>query len=358
MLLINSFIILASPAHPLQHGHLDRHARAETARHDVVATLAHLAELVEHDEDRRAGRVAVVLVDFKRRAQLLLVQGHLLLRTVEDGDAARVQRPVEVTRIDRLTARRERAVRGERGEELLEHGGDGFEGEHGDFFGQGGPEAEGVHHELEFFGGAGHGCRFPVDQGVDALFLGALGQLVADDKGGGGVGEEDGGDFGVFGVLDDFFEVAPDVDAADFAREDQHSGRAVAHRGRLGHGGRGAHGGQSTGAADAVQECPVGVGLQTEFLGDEEVEARISGVGAGHGDDMSDVIGTAAGLTHGFLARLDGQVDTCLAEESVQFGDGRGCRAAPEWILVRFDDRSALDHSGLVDGEELLDSVL
>ena len=89
----------------------------------------------------------------------------------------------------------------------------------------------------------------------------------------------------------------------------------------MGHGRRGAHGREPAGAADAVQQRPVGFGLQAELLGDQEVEARVAGVGTCHGHDVGDVVGFVAGLAQGFLACLHGQVDACFAEESVQFGD-------------------------------------
>ena len=194
----HSFLTVTAP---LQHGHLDRHARPETARHDVIPPLAHLPELVQHDQDRRAGRVAVVLVHVERGAQLLLVQLHLLLHAVEDGDAARVQGPVEVARVDGFPARGQGAVEGQAGFQLLEHGRDGLEGEDGHLLRERGAEARGVRHELELLGRVGHRRRLPVDEGVDGFVFGAGGQLVADDEGGGTVGKEHGRDLRLLRVL-------------------------------------------------------------------------------------------------------------------------------------------------------------
>ena len=147
----------------LQHGHLNRHARPETARHHIIPALAHLPQLVQYDQDGRAGRVAVVLVHVEGGAQLFFVELHFLLDAVQDCDSAGVQRPVEVSRVDFFAAGREGAVDGEAGLQLLEHGGDGFEGEDGHLFGQGGSESEGVGHEFELFGRVGHGRCLPVD---------------------------------------------------------------------------------------------------------------------------------------------------------------------------------------------------
>ena len=234
------------------------------------------------------------------------MEGHFLLHAVQDRDPAGMQRPIEIRRFDRFAAGGERAVGGEERLQLLEHGGDGFEGQDRDFLRQGGAEAGRVGHELQFLGRVRHGRRLPVDEGVDGFVLGARGEFVAEDEGGGAVGEEDGGDFRLFRVLDHFLEVAAHVDAADFAGEYEDSGRAVAHGRGLGHGCCRTHGRESAGTANAVEERPVGFGPQAEFLGHEEVEAGITGVGAGHCDDVGDISGCGAGLTHGFFACLDG----------------------------------------------------
>ena len=90
----------------------------------------------------------MVLIHVERRPQLALMQSHLLLRSVQNRDPPRMQRPVEIRRLDGLAAGRERAVGGEEGLQLLEHGGDGFEGEDGDFLCQRGAEARRVRHEF------------------------------------------------------------------------------------------------------------------------------------------------------------------------------------------------------------------
>ena len=136
--------------------------------------------------------------------------------------------------------------------------------------------------------------------------LGAGHEFVAEDEGGGPVGEEHGGDLRVFRVLDHFFEIAAHIDAADFAGEDEDARWTVAQGGRLRHGCCGAHGGEAAGTADAVEEGSVGLGSKAEFLGDEEVEAGIAGVGAGYGDDVGNVLGCGAGFSHGLFAGLHG----------------------------------------------------
>lgn len=72
-------------------------------------------------------------------------------------------------------------------------------------------------------------------------------------------------------------------------------------------------------------------------MADEEVEAGVSGVGAGYGYDVGDGVRAAVCFAEGLFAGLDCEVDASFAEEDVELGDGVSDGAIPEGIIVGFD---------------------
>lgn len=86
--------------------------------------------------------------------------------------------------------------------------------------------------------------------------------------------------------------------------------------------GRGAHGGEPAGAAYTVEERAVSFRRETKFVGDEEVKARVSGVGACYGDCVSDVARLELSVAECFFAGLHRKIDARFAEDAVELADG------------------------------------
>ncbi len=147
----------------------------------------------------------------------------------------------------------------------------------------------------------------------------AQSNLVAQNKGRRGIGEERRGDAHVARVRAalGLGEVVADIGRAQLARKGENPGGLAQRAGAESNLGGRAHDAEAAGAPDAVQQHAVDGRREAERAVDQKIVPRVALVGACHGNGVCDVVQRHARLPQRLAAGLNCQVNAGLAEQGV-----------------------------------------